>query len=83
MAHRPGAISGVLSKGAERDHGPLRHLQELLAELNAGGPRYEVVVTQNEFDLEAPADEDNNPGTGPEGADINGRLTMRDVVLAR
>jgi endonuclease/exonuclease/phosphatase family metal-dependent hydrolase len=55
----------------------------LLDELNAGGTQYEVVVVQNEFDLEAPADEDNNFGTGPEGADINGRLTMRDVILAK
>jgi hypothetical protein len=58
-------------------------LQELMDELNAGGTEYEVVVVQPEFDLEAPANEDNNEGTGPEGADINGRLTMRDVILAK
>jgi endonuclease/exonuclease/phosphatase family metal-dependent hydrolase len=65
------------------------YLQELLAQLNAGkGPaNYRVVVVQQEFDLEAPADENGIPGDGPGGelanAEINGRLTMRDVILAR
>ena len=70
------------------------YLQELLDELNAGNgksgngkPQYEVVVVQNEFDLEAPADENEVAGDGPGGpladAEINGRLTMRDVILAR
>jgi Endonuclease/Exonuclease/phosphatase family len=69
-------------------------LKELLAELNGGKgkggkgkPRYEVVVVQNEFDLEAPADENNVAGDGPNpaiaNAEINGRLTMRDVILSR
>ena len=70
------------------------YLAELLAELNRGKgkdgkgkPQYEVVVVQNQFDLEAPADENNVVGDGPGGplvdAEINGRLTMRDVILAR
>jgi endonuclease/exonuclease/phosphatase family metal-dependent hydrolase len=63
------------------------YLQELLAELNRGPDRYEVVVVQNEFDLEAPGDENGEPGDGPNpaipDAEINGRLTMRDVILAR
>jgi endonuclease/exonuclease/phosphatase family metal-dependent hydrolase len=63
------------------------YLQELLAELNRGPDRYEVVVVQNEFDLEAPADENKVAGDGPNpaiaDAEINGRLTMRDVILAR
>jgi len=70
------------------------YLAELLAELNAGKgkaghgkPQYEVVVVQNEFDLEAPADENEVAGDGPGGplpdAEINGRLTMRDVILFR
>jgi endonuclease/exonuclease/phosphatase family metal-dependent hydrolase len=63
------------------------YLAELLAELNRGPDRYEVVVVQNEFDLEAPADENGVAGDGPNpaiaDAEINGRLTMRDVVLAR
>jgi len=71
------------------------YLRELLAELNEGKgkggkgkPRYEVVVVQEEFDLEAPADENGKPNDGPAAqgipnAEINGRLTMRDVILAR
>jgi endonuclease/exonuclease/phosphatase family metal-dependent hydrolase len=69
-------------------------LKELLAELNAGKGKggkgkaqYEAVVVQNEFDLEAPADENEVAGDGPNpliaNAEINGRLTMRDVILAR
>jgi endonuclease/exonuclease/phosphatase family metal-dependent hydrolase len=64
-------------------------LQELLAELNTGKqkPRYEVVVVQQQFDLEAPADENGIAGDGPGGpladAEINGRLTMRDAILAK
>lgn len=64
------------------------YLQELLTQLNKGPDRYEVVVVQNEFDLEAPADENGVAGDGPAAqglpnAEINGRLTMRDVILAR
>jgi len=72
------------------------YLQELLDELNEGRgkdgkgkPQYEVVVVQDEFDLEAPADENEVAGDNPDGnpaiadAEINGRLTMRDVILAR
>jgi endonuclease/exonuclease/phosphatase family metal-dependent hydrolase len=73
----------VLAKGPSATTVRYDYLQELLARLNAGKPSYEVVVSQNEFDFEAPADEDGNPATGPFGADVNGRLTMRDVILAR
>lgn len=68
------------------------YLQELLDELNGGKGKgkaqYEVVVVQQEFDLEAPADENGVAGDGPAAqglpnAEINGRLTMRDVILAR
>ena len=73
----------VLTQGPSATTVRYDYLAELLAELNKGPDRYEVVVVQNEFDLEAPGDEDGNPETGPLGADINGRLTMRDVILAR
>jgi len=73
----------VLSKGPSATTVRYDYLEELLVELNAGKPQYEVVVSQDEFDFEAPADEDEDPTTGPFGADVNGRLTMRDVILAR
>jgi endonuclease/exonuclease/phosphatase family metal-dependent hydrolase len=63
------------------------YLQELLDQLNRGPDRYEVAVVQPEFDLEAPADENSVAGDGPNpaiaNAEVNGRLTMRDVILAR
>jgi endonuclease/exonuclease/phosphatase family metal-dependent hydrolase len=73
----------VLSKGPSATTVRYDYLQELLGQLNKAKPQYEVVVSQDEFDFEAPADEDKNPATGPFGADVNGRLTMRDVILAR
>jgi hypothetical protein len=57
-------------------------LQLLLDQLSAQGMNYEVAVEKNEFDFEAPADYDNDPSTGSLfGGEINGRLTMRDVIL--
>ncbi len=56
---------------------------------NLGGT-YKVVTAQEEFDAELPADidSDNSTGTGPLGAgvfgaDLDYRLTMRDVILVR
>jgi endonuclease/exonuclease/phosphatase family metal-dependent hydrolase len=68
------------------------YLTELLDQLNKGtkrsrAQRYRVAVVQQEFDFEAPGDENGVPGDGPNGlikdAEINGRLTMRDVILVR
>ena len=63
------------------------YLTELLAQLNKGKKRYRAVVVNPEFDFEAPADENGVPGDGPNSlianAEINGRLTMRDVILAK
>ncbi|HWC47844.1 MAG TPA: endonuclease/exonuclease/phosphatase family protein [Solirubrobacterales bacterium] len=65
------------------------YLQLLLNELNKGpGPdRYEVVVVQNEFGTETPADFNETAGDGPGGelanAEVLGQLQMRDVILAR
>jgi endonuclease/exonuclease/phosphatase family metal-dependent hydrolase len=63
------------------------YLAELLAQLNKGKKRYRVAVVQQEFDFEAPGDENGVPNDGPNGfikdAEINGRLTMRDVILVR
>ncbi len=63
------------------------YLAELLAQLNKGKKLYRAAVVQPEFDFEAPADENGVAGDGPNGfikdAEINGRLTMRDVILVR
>jgi endonuclease/exonuclease/phosphatase family metal-dependent hydrolase len=63
------------------------YLTELLAQLNKGKKRYRAAVVNPEFDFEAPADENGVPGDGPNSlianAEINGRLTMRDVILAK
>lgn len=42
------------------------------------GDEYRIAKIQKEFDFESPADEDDNGS-----AEIEGRLTMRDVILAR
>jgi endonuclease/exonuclease/phosphatase family metal-dependent hydrolase len=63
------------------------YLKELLAQLNKGKKRYRAAVVNPEFDFEAPADENGVPNDGPnsliKNAEINGRLTMRDVILAK
>jgi len=69
-------------------------LELLLDELNRGKgkngkgrPQYHVVVVQKEFDLESPADFNEEPNDGPlaafPSAEQLGHLTMRDVILAR
>lgn len=55
-------------------------LKLLLGQLNKGKKRYQVVKVTIEFDFEGPGNYDNDPSGAPE---INGRLTMRDVILAR
>jgi endonuclease/exonuclease/phosphatase family metal-dependent hydrolase len=55
----------------------------LMQELEKIGGGYEVVAVQEEFDAELPVDLDANNATGspPFGAELDGRLTMRDVIL--
>jgi endonuclease/exonuclease/phosphatase family metal-dependent hydrolase len=60
------------------------YLELLLQQLNKGHQRYRAVVTEPEFDFEVFANTDGDESTGsPLGCEINGRLTMRDVILAR
>ena len=73
----------------------LDYLELLLNQLNQGNgkggngkPQYRVVEVQEEFGTEAPANVNNVPNDGPpvpglENAEVNGKLTMRDVILAR
>jgi hypothetical protein len=83
----PPSLTPVLSGEPSATTVRYDYLQLLLDQLNKGPDRYEVVVVQNEFDLEAPGDENKVAGDGPNpaiaNAEINGRLTMRDVILAR
>jgi endonuclease/exonuclease/phosphatase family metal-dependent hydrolase len=63
-------------------------VQDFLAILLSHLKHYEVVVSQDEFEGELPADVDGSDatGTGPLaafGADFDARLTMRDVILVR
>lgn len=63
------------------------YLELLLNQLNKGPDRYEVVVVQNEFGTETPADFNGVANDGPGGelanAEVLGKLQMRDVILAR
>jgi endonuclease/exonuclease/phosphatase family metal-dependent hydrolase len=59
----------------------------LLNKLNRGQKRYRLVISEPEFDFEVWANTDGNESTSapmcPYGSEINGRLTMRDAILAR
>jgi endonuclease/exonuclease/phosphatase family metal-dependent hydrolase len=63
------------------------YLKLLLDQLNKGKRRYRTVVSQDEFDFEVWVNTDGNESTAapgcPLGSEINGRLTMRDAILAR
>lgn len=56
------------------------YLNLLMKQLNKGKKRYRVVHVTTEFDFEGPANYDGDPGGI---ADLNGRLTMRDVIIAK
>ena len=84
----PPSLSSLLG-GSEPTATTVRYdyLVELLKQLNKGKNRYRAAVVNPEFDFEAPADENGVTGDGPNSvianAEINGRLTMRDVILAK
>ncbi len=86
----PPSLEVFLNTGAKPTATAVRYdyLSELLTRLKSKGkPQYRVAISQDEFDFEAPANENGVPGDGPNGAipnaEINGRLTMRDVILVR
>jgi len=88
---KPASLDPVFN-GPSATHVRYDFLQLLLNQLNKGRPGlYRAAVVQPEFDFEAPADENGVPNDGPDAAsggllkdtEINGRLTMRDVILAR
>jgi hypothetical protein len=73
-------------------------LAMLLSALNKGKPkaqRYSTAVVKNQFDFETPTDLDGNPATCTTfssagldcddfpGADLTGRLTMRDAIIVK
>ena len=81
-----------IAEGPSASETRFNFLRLLMDEVNRGKQRYRVAVVQNEFDFEAPADENevpddgeiqDLPGTDLEDAELNGRLTMRDVILVR
>jgi endonuclease/exonuclease/phosphatase family protein len=56
----------------------------LLDNLNKSGNNYRLVVAEPEFDFQIWANTDGDSSTGsPFGCDTEGRLTMRDAILAR
>jgi endonuclease/exonuclease/phosphatase family metal-dependent hydrolase len=85
----PPSLGPVLNSKPEATTVKYDFLALLLAQLNKGKKLYRPVVVQDEFDFEAPANANGLPGDGPGGAgllantEVNGRLTMRDVILAR
>jgi endonuclease/exonuclease/phosphatase family metal-dependent hydrolase len=86
----PPSLGPVFSGKPEATTVKYDFLKLLLAQLNRKGNHYRPVVVQDEFDFEAPADANGQPGDGPGGgrgvlanAEVNGRLTMRDVILKR
>jgi endonuclease/exonuclease/phosphatase family metal-dependent hydrolase len=86
----PPTLGPVLNNKPEATQVKYDFLELLLAQLNKGKKHYRAVVVQPEFDFEAPANANGVPGDGPGGGtgvladtEVNGRLTMRDVILAR
>lgn len=87
---RTGPVNLAAATGGEKTATTVHidYLKDLMAQLNKGKKRYRVVKVQQEFDFEAPADyngvagDGNLPGVNSNG-ELDGRLTMRDVILAK
>ena len=82
---RTGPKSLIPVQGGPKGATTVRYdfLKLLLDQLNKHGNVYRAAMVEPEFDFEAPANESGPPGGGVSGANENGRLTMRDVILAR
>lgn len=65
----------------QAEHVRYDYLRMLMRKLNADGRTYRVVNKRNQFDFEIPANTTGDPDQNH--CDINARLTMRDVILAR
>lgn len=72
---RDDVIDGPTTQATETVYDYLHQLQ---SELKERGLDYNVAVVQNEADLEFPVDK-----TGDGSPDFDGRLLMRDVILAK
>ncbi len=87
---RTGPINLAAATGGEKTATTVHidYLKELMAQVNKGKKRYRIVKVQQEFDFEAPADyngvegDGNIPGINSNG-ELDGRLTMRDAILAK
>ena len=88
LAHRPAQPGAGPQRRTDRDHGPLR-LPAATARRAEQGRRRATKSSSSRTSSTSrrPADENGVPGDGPQpgipNAEINGRLTMRDVILAR
>jgi endonuclease/exonuclease/phosphatase family metal-dependent hydrolase len=85
---RTGPASIVPLLGGPKSATVVRYdfLELLLDELNDCDEHYVPIVIQEELDFEAPADENAVANDGPppiSNAELNARLTMRDVILMR
>jgi len=80
-----------INDGPSASQNRFNFLKLLMDKVNRGKKRYKVAVVQEEFDFEAPADENEVPDDGEimdagpdlDDAELNGRLTMRDVILVK
>ena len=87
MAHRPARPQPHLgAAGPKATTVRYDYLKLLLDQLNKGKKATRSPSHKDEFDFEAPADENGTPVMVPSrviNAEINGRLTMRDVILVQ
>ena len=85
----PPSVGPILTGKPSAETVKYDFLKLLLGQLNRKGAKYRAVIVQEEFDFEAPANANGVPGDGPPNStllantEVNGRLTMRDVILAR